>query len=120
MHKNIIKFCENLLEERNYIIQEYSDCSFYANNNRDCHFKIHFYVNNNDEIVMHPDITYYMRDKTLKESIDELTTLYNNVQKDIDYVKKELLDLTQKDNIIKILEICEVPKEIIEYIKNKG
>jgi len=120
VNTKIIDFIKELLIEKDYKIDKYSDDSFRAHHNKNYFQEIHCFVSDEDILIIHPDICVHTRNRTLQETIKELITLYNAAEKDIEHVKEKISDITQKDSMIKILELCEVPQTIIEYIKNKG
>lgn len=59
----------------------------------------------------------YSNGRSLDYYIEEITQLYNETKDVIKDIEKQLLNITSKENIMKMLKLCDVPKFIIDEIK---
>lgn len=116
MNENIGRFVAKLLEERNYKITFYrGSCYFHATHKNDCWQNIEVYCEGENIVITH-DLYFSSRGRDLKESIKIITEMYNRVEEDINFVKKQLLNINSKENQEKMLKICGVPEEVIKGV----
>lgn len=115
--ENIMKFIDQLLEEKNYKTVWHNGCYFHAHH-KDNYFKcIEVSIVENDNIVICNNISVYSNGRSLDYYIEEITQLYNETKDVIKDIEKQLLNITSKENIMKMLKLCDVPKFIIDEIK---
>lgn len=116
-----ISLVADLLENRNYKIDYYTyPTSFHANHN-DHYWKcieVHADMKNK-KVEIRSNIHYQSDGKTKRAAVKEFSKMYDEVQSDIDYVNEQLNNRYSMNNVIRMLEICGVPKDIIEKIQVK-
>lgn len=111
-----IRFIADLLKEKGYEVQFYTQNSFHANYKGNYWKCIEVECVDN-EIKIYSNICFYSRGKNKKESIEILSKMFDETQQDIDYVNSQLDDIYSQNNVIRMCQICGVPQEIIDKIK---
>ena len=112
-----VEFIASILKDRNYKIDYYSCYSFHAHYKDKYSKCIEVHTNlDKPDVRVYSDISLSSRGRTKEECVKEFSKMYDEVQLDIDYVNHQLDNVYSTDNTIRMLQLCGVPKNIIEDI----
>ena len=85
MKEIYVRFVADLLEKKGYEIDFYRQKCFHAQHKENCLKRIEF-SGENDEIEIYSDICFYSDGRSKNECIELFSNVFDETQKDIDFV----------------------------------
>jgi len=117
-NKKIADLLAKLLSEKGYDITWFRDGCFHALYSKDDYY-YYISVECEENIKIEHDINMRSFNQDYKTCCEMFKMNYDKATTDINFLKEQVGALDSKPNILKMLEICEVPSDVIKAIEEK-
>ena len=117
-NKKIADLLAKLLSEKGYDITWFRDGCFHALYSKDDYY-YYISVECKENVEIGHDIVFRSCNQDFVSCYNRLKKNYEKAIADTNFLKEQLGMLDSKTNILKMLEICQVPSDIVKAIEEK-